>query len=91
MPVLALYRTTTLEQSLKDFPPSDEREREAVELAVAARRSVLDKWEGDLRAGVPDARIVEVPGANLYMFLSHPDEVIRQIRAFAASLDRRNP
>jgi pimeloyl-ACP methyl ester carboxylesterase len=87
VPVLALYRTTTLEQSLKDFPPGNDREREAVELAVAARRSVLNKWQGDLRAGVPHARIVEVPGANLYMFLSHADEVIREIRAFAATLD----
>ncbi len=85
-PVLAVYRSTTLEQSLLDFPPSNEREREAVELAVAARRTMLKKWQDDLRAGVPDARIVEIPGANLYMFLSHPNEVAREIRAFAATL-----
>lgn len=87
VPVLALYRTTTLEQSLRDFPPGNEREREAVELAAAARRSVLSKWQGDLRAGVPHAKIVEIPGANLYMFLSHADEVIREILAFATNLD----
>ncbi len=86
VPVLAIYRSTTLEQSLMDFPPRTDREREAVELAVAARRTMLEKWQGDLRAGVPDARIVEIPGANLYMFLSHPDEVAREIRAFAATL-----
>jgi hypothetical protein len=33
---------------------------------------MLETWERDLRAGVPDARIVELPGgANLYMFLSN--------------------
>ncbi len=86
VPVLAVYRSTTVEQSLRDFPASNDREREAVELAVAARRAVLKKWQGDLLAGVPDARIVEIPGANLYMFLSHEAEVIREIRRFAAVL-----
>jgi non-heme chloroperoxidase len=88
VPVLALYKSTTLEQSLQDFPPSNERERAAVELAVEARRKVLAKWQGDLLAGVPTARIVEVPGANLFMFLSHESDVIREIRAFAAGLAR---
>ena len=88
VPVLALYRSTTLQQALKDFPPASDREREAVELAVAARRTVLAKWQGDLLAGVPGARIVEVPGANLFMFLSHEAEVMREIRAFAATLPR---
>jgi pimeloyl-ACP methyl ester carboxylesterase len=86
VPVLALYRTTTLEQSLRDFPPQTDREREAVELAVAARRAVLDRWQKDLLTGVPTARIVEVPHANLFMFLSNEADVIREIRAFAATL-----
>jgi non-heme chloroperoxidase len=88
VPVLALYKSTTLEQSLKDFPPADDRERAAVELAVDARRKVLTKWQRDLLAGVPTARIVEVPGANLYMFLSHESLVIQEIRSFAATLPR---
>jgi pimeloyl-ACP methyl ester carboxylesterase len=86
VPVLAMYRSTTLDQALRDFPPKDAREREAVELAVVARRTVLAKWQGDLLAGVPAARIVEVPGANLFMFLSHEAAVIREITAFATTL-----
>ena len=86
VPVLAVYRSTTLEQSLRDFPPTNDREREAVALAVAARRTVLKKWQSDLLAGVPDARIVEIPGANLYMFLSHEAEVIHEIRRFGTTL-----
>jgi pimeloyl-ACP methyl ester carboxylesterase len=86
VPVLAIYRSTTLEQSLRDFPPANEREREAVELAVAARRTVLAKWQGDLLAGVPTARIVELPHANLFNFLSHEADVLREIRRFAATL-----
>lgn len=45
-------------------------------------------WQADLRTGVPPARIVELPGANLYMFLTNEADVIREVRAFAASLDR---
>jgi len=88
VPVLAIYRSTTLAQALQDFPPANDREREAVALAVEARRSVLAKWQGDLLAGVPTARIVELPGANLYMFLSHEADVVREIRSFAATLPR---
>jgi non-heme chloroperoxidase len=86
VPVLAIYRSTSLEQSLHDFPPGNEREREAVRLAVEARQTVLKKWQGDLLTGVPGARIVELPGANLFMFLSHEAEVMREIRRFAATL-----
>lgn len=86
VPVLALYRSTTLAQALKDFPPANDREREAVALAVAARRTVLARWQGDLLAGVPGARIVEIPGANIFMFLSHEADVIREIRRFGAAL-----
>lgn len=35
---------------------------------------------------VPDAKIVELPGANLYMFLSNEADIIRELRAFASSL-----
>jgi non-heme chloroperoxidase len=86
VPVLALYRSATLEQTLKDFPPANEREREAVALAVTARRTVLARWQGDLLAGVPSARIVEVPNANIFMFLSHEADVLREIKAFAETL-----
>ena len=44
------------------------------------------KWQSDLRAAVPAAKIVELPGASLYMFLSNEADVIREVRAFAATL-----
>jgi hypothetical protein len=47
---------------------------------------MLTKWQHDLLAGVPTARIVELPGANLFMFLSNEADVIREIRAFATTL-----
>ena len=38
-----------------------------------------------ISARVPTARIVELTGANLFMFLSNEADVLREIRAFAAT------
>jgi non-heme chloroperoxidase len=87
VPVLAIYRTTTLEQALKEYPPKNDQERAAFEQAYAGKRAMLSKWQRDLLTGVPTAKIVELPGANLYMFLSNEADVIREVRSFAATLD----
>ena len=88
VPVLAIYRTTTLAEALKDYDPQNEQQRAALIQGYASSRAMLEKWQGDLRAGVPDARIVELSGANLYMFISNESDVIREVRAFAATLNR---
>jgi hypothetical protein len=85
-PVLAIYRTVTMEQASKDYPPKNDRERAALSEGYAAGRAMLSKWQRDLLAGVPSARIVELPGPNLYMFLSNEADILREIRAFAATL-----
>ena len=86
VPVVAIYRAITWEQALQEYPPKNEQERTAVTQGYAAARAMVSKWQNDLRAGVPAAKIVELPGANLYMFLSNEAEVMRELRAFAASL-----
>jgi non-heme chloroperoxidase len=86
VPVVAIYRTETMEQALKEFPPRTEQERAALNQVYAARRARLSKWQRDLLDGVPSAKIVELPGANLYMFLSNEADIIRELRAFASSL-----
>lgn len=86
VPVVAIYRTMTMEQVLEEFPPRTDEERVAVKEGFAAARAMLSKWQNDLLAGVPNAKIVELPGASLYMFLSNEEDVIRELRAFAASL-----
>jgi pimeloyl-ACP methyl ester carboxylesterase len=86
VPVLAIYRATTLEQMLNEYSPANENERAAVEERYGASRAMLARWQRDLGAGVPNAKIVELPGANLYMFLTNEADVIREVRAFAATL-----
>ena len=88
VPVLAIYRTETLEQTLKDYPPINEEQRAALNQSYAGKRARLSKWQRDLLAGVPTARIVELPDAGLYMFLSNEADVLREVRAFAAALQQ---
>ena len=88
VPILAIYRTVTMEQVLKDYSPQNEKERAAVEERYAGSRAMLARWQRDLLAGVPRAKIVELPGANLYMFLSNEADIIREVRAFEATLQR---
>jgi len=88
VPVLAVYRTTTLEQTMNEYEWQNEQQLAALIQGYAGRRAMLEKWEGDLRTGVPNARIVELPGANLYMFLSNEADVIRELRAFATLIGR---
>lgn len=84
VPVRAVYRTTTLQQALREFPPRNDAERAALEFAVGpGQRARLAKWEGDLLARDPTARIVELPDANLFMFVSNEADV----RSFAATLN----
>jgi non-heme chloroperoxidase len=87
IPVLAIFRTAmSFEEVERDSPPRNEDERAALRAKYAFGRAMLSKWERDLRAGVPAARIVELPGANLYMFLSNEADVLREVRAFAVTL-----
>jgi pimeloyl-ACP methyl ester carboxylesterase len=86
VPVLAIYRTETMEQTLADYPPANDEQRAAVKQSYVGKRARLSKWQRDLLAGVPTARIVELPGANLFMFLSNEAEVIREVRKFATTL-----
>jgi pimeloyl-ACP methyl ester carboxylesterase len=88
VPVLAIFRTTTWDAALADYPPKNDEERAALAQQFAAGAAMLSRWESDLRQGVPTAKIVELPGASLYMFILNEADVIRELRGFAASLPR---
>jgi non-heme chloroperoxidase len=87
VPVLAVFRTPPpLEQDEKEYDIQNDAQRAAVRTRWDAGRIMARKWESDLLVAIPTAKIVEIPGASLYMFLSHEAEVIRELRAFAATL-----
>jgi pimeloyl-ACP methyl ester carboxylesterase len=89
VPVLALYqRDLPFAQLAADYDIRSEQERTALRQEYAATRALYDRWQRDLLAAIPLARIVELQGASLYMFLSHTADVLQEIDAFAKTLTR---
>ena len=87
VPVLALYqKEPPFEKVADNFLIRDEKERAALRQEYAATRALYVRWQRDLLAAIPSARIVELEGASIYMFLSNEADVLREVRAFAATL-----
>jgi non-heme chloroperoxidase len=90
VPVLAIYQAQRpFEEVAAGYTIRNDQERAALRQYYAATRALYSRWQEDLRAGVPTARIVDLTGANLFMFLSNEADVLREIRAFAATLTSR--
>jgi non-heme chloroperoxidase len=87
VPLLAIYQAQRpFAEVAAGYAIRNDQERAALRQEYAATRALYTRWQQDLRAGAPTARIVELIGANLFMFLSNEADVIREIRAFAAAL-----
>lgn len=90
VPVLALYqRELPFDEVAAGYAIRTEQERAALRQQHAATRALYLRWQRDLLAAVPSARVVDLPGANLFMFLSHEADVLREVRAFGARLTGR--
>jgi pimeloyl-ACP methyl ester carboxylesterase len=89
VPVLAIYQAEGFERVAARYTIRNEQERAALRQEYAATRALYRRWEDDLRAAVPTAGIVELSAANPFMFLSNEADVLREIRAFAATLTGR--
>ena len=87
IPVLALYQAQRpFDDVASKYDIRNEQERAALRQQYAAVRNMYTRWQRDLLAAIPTARIVELVGANLFMFLSNEADVLREIRAFAATV-----
>lgn len=90
VPVLAIYRQNPpFEDFVADYVIRNEQERTALRQQYEATAAMIARWQRQLRAGVPSARIVNLVGVNLYMFLSNEADVLREIRAFGATTAER--
>jgi pimeloyl-ACP methyl ester carboxylesterase len=89
VPVLAMFeyprpRPPVAATGMPESESSEERAaREAYASATAA---YVDRWVKNLKSGVPEARIVDLPGAGHFVFLSRQAEVLEEIRRFVASI-----
>jgi pimeloyl-ACP methyl ester carboxylesterase/ketosteroid isomerase-like protein len=87
VPVLALYQSQLpFEAVAAEHDIRNEQQRAALRQQYETTRALYARYQNDFRTAVPTARIVELPGANLFMFLSNEADVLREIRAFVATL-----
>ncbi len=66
---------------------TDPKVREAATAYSAALGPLAEKQAGAFEKGVPTAHMVNLPGANHYVYLSNQAEVLREMRAFLAGFD----
>lgn len=69
-----------------EYQPKNEEERVAIEAFNKATATFIERWMKNLKSGVPAARLVDLPGAGHYVFLTREADVLRELRAFAAGL-----
>jgi pimeloyl-ACP methyl ester carboxylesterase len=82
-PVLSMFATfRPAGDPLRYEMPKDPQQRADVEAFEAATMVYIKRYENSLLTAVPNARIVELPGANHYVFISNEADVLREIRAF---------
>jgi pimeloyl-ACP methyl ester carboxylesterase len=87
VPVLAFFTLPKpLEDQIQRYQPQTVVERAAIEQVYAADVDYVKRSIGKLQSGVPGARVVELAGANHYLFLSDEPNVLREIRPFLAGL-----
>ncbi|HEU4691631.1 MAG TPA: alpha/beta hydrolase, partial [Vicinamibacterales bacterium] len=53
---------------------------------MAAMSALLERQAKSIEDGLPRARVVKLPGAHHYVFLSNEADVLREMRAFLGSL-----
>ena len=90
-PVLSMFATfRSAGDPLRYEMPKDPEQRAVVEAFESATMVYIKRYESSLLTAVPGARIVELPGANHYVFISNESDILREIRAFVPRLAFRN-
>jgi non-heme chloroperoxidase len=83
VPVLAFF---TSAGDKPKYVPKDDQERDAIAAFDAATAAYIGRWRRNLQNASAGVRIVDVPGANHYLFLSNEADVLRELHVFLAGL-----
>lgn len=82
-PALAIYATHyTVEQYFPTVATFDAENRRMAETFFAAQRRYEERQIGRFRTGVRRGKVVEIAGANHWLYYSHADQVERAMRTF---------
>ncbi len=68
------------------YQAKDAQERAAIEAFDTATAAYGNRWKENMRRAAGGVRIVNLPGANHYVFLSNEADVLREMRTFVAGL-----
>jgi pimeloyl-ACP methyl ester carboxylesterase len=69
-----------------DDSSTDAAVREQAKAYTAAIAALTDRQIKAIETSVPTARVVRLPGAHHYVYLSHEADVLREMRAFIHGL-----
>jgi non-heme chloroperoxidase len=89
VPAMAIYefpRSSLSELRPDDPQPRNEGEREVVLKFGLMLKAYVDRWVSNLQSAVPDARLVNVPAAGHYLFLTRQADVAAAITDFVSHL-----
>lgn len=89
VPVLAMFEYPRSRRPSSGRGATDRetaQERAAREAYARATAAYVDRWVQNLKSGVPNARILDLPGAGHFVFLSRQTEVLEAIRTFVAAI-----
>ena len=86
-PVLAFFAMPpVLADQIAQDKPKDDEERAALAQKYASDLAIVNRHMSDLEKGVPSARIIAIPSANFYIFLSNEAELLHEIARFLNDL-----
>jgi non-heme chloroperoxidase len=68
------------------YQPATAEERAAIQAFNGATDIYVSRWKRNLLSSVPEARIVDVPGSEHYLFLTNEADVLREMREFLQDL-----
>jgi len=68
------------------YRPVGADERAAVDAYNKATAQYVDRWLGNVKASIPDATLIDLPGAGHYVFLTRETEVQKGLREFITGL-----
>jgi pimeloyl-ACP methyl ester carboxylesterase len=82
VPILAFFPVVDTESK---YRPRNEEERAAIAAFNDATVVYVDRYKKNLQ-NAASVRIVDLQGANHYVFLSNPTDVLREVRVFLTNL-----
>ena len=87
VPVLAILSVPLpLDEQFNKYQPRTADERAAMEQKYAVGEAFTKRTVQDLQVGGSNAKIVTLPGASTYIFLSNENDTVHEMRSFVAGL-----